>query len=120
MKNVLELLGKIERHCLIELVESYGIVRDLRESPSLYHIVDKSERKEVRMIGKSNIPKIGKIITCVDNDFYEMQTDSFKTKYPELNTPTESVIIERVVNVALKEKRDVILIIERYFIQKKN
>lgn len=116
--NLPELLAEIES-------ESQGhhnqpewsiIYQDIKKNPSNYLVTRVRVRKEKKLLGKFDIPRTGRVIAFVDNDWLDMQTPKFKSTYSELKSKKHSAVVERVKNVRYHDS-NVELTIERYLIR---
>ena len=78
------------------------------------------ERKELKTLGMEDIPRKGRVITYVDNAWYYLQDDKFKSEFPELNLEKRAAAVEQVDKVSLTNVTyQVELTIIRYLIQEK-
>jgi len=101
----------------LEPVERIYFFDHFVAKPSDYSL-SKTERAEIRKIGVDEIPRTGIVLSFMDSEWYEEQTDEFKGRFPELDAETPSAIVERVEGVALKNSEgNVELKIGRYLIQ---
>ena len=91
--------------------------QQIRKAPDKYSIIKVGDRVESRILGEQDIPRIGKVLTYVDNEFYNINNDDYKAKYPELKTELSSGIVEQVEEVSTRREK-IEVKVGRYLIQK--
>ena len=96
------------------------VYEDICENPDKYTLSRVGERIEWRTIGIDDIPRKGRTIKLVDNDFYESQSPEFRSKFPELDSAKDTVLVEMVDDVYFRPPAlQVKLKIGRYLVQEK-
>ncbi len=107
-----------------------SIYRDMKDSPRDYKLLNIGRKKEIRKIGRDDIPKKGGVANFFDNDFYEpgkgydqpnsIHTKKVRIKEFDLGKRDETMaIIEEVRSLKYIGNGEVELIIQRYLIREK-
>lgn len=118
--NLSDLLANIgnESHESHSPAEWSTIYQDMKRNQSDYTLKKVRERKERLELGKCDIPRTGRVMAFIDNDWLDLQTTKFKAKYPELKSKKPTAIIERVKSLRYNDNK-IEMTIERYLIRHK-
>ena len=103
-----------------EAVVYSPIFRNIVEETGSYSLTQLPDRVDQLQLGKDIVPRIGSL-GVADNEWYELQNDSFRARYPELKESKiagPSLVVEKVKSVSMKPE-GIEVVAERYLIQQR-
>lgn len=97
---------------------AHEIIRNPDEVSSRFNLEQLEDRVVMQDVGEYMIPYKGYTF-CIENDFYEDQSEEFKKRYSELKDRRVAGTIERVKDVRVIDSKNIDVIWERYLIREK-